>query len=81
MQTEDNVNIKQSVITLHTKDKGVLLYLQLSIQRRYLRHDIIHITEEHMSFISADTINKLFILPCSWLALKHSVTFLIISHW
>ena len=67
MQAEDKLTIKQSQIKFHTKDKGIFLYLYPSIQHRYPRHDVIHITEQRMSFITADTINHFtyFLAVCS----------------
>ena len=66
MQTEGKItikprNIKPREITFHTKDKGIPLYLESSIQRRFPGHDIIHITEKRMSFIATDTINQHFL--------------------
>jgi hypothetical protein len=77
MQTEDKENIKQSRIKFHTKDEEILLYLQPSIQCTFHSHDVIHISEERISFTSADKINQhFFIIPSILFAQKHSGTFL-----
>jgi len=61
MPSEDKENKKPSEITFHTKDKGILLYLQSSVQRRFPGHDVIHNTGKRMSFIAADTTNQHFL--------------------
>jgi hypothetical protein len=58
MRTEGQETTETNKVTFHTKHKELFICSRQSSV--HFRHDVIHNTEEGMSFISTDKINQHF---------------------